>query len=214
LGAQDAYEAGLWVDILRSRVDAISQFRKLTKANEKENVLQKHLFEHLWLLDASWERSTLGGRMEEDLRSINPGLFATDDEGKKLYGRIDIRYATASGVHVIVELKRYSVKPKIEDLAEQGMKYYTAMKTLLSQQNKSDEPISVVFVLGNHPRVPQRGAFGTDREYVDNAFEALHGRYVMYDELIENAKRQYEDYLDASDKAQALDELLSDLGST
>jgi hypothetical protein len=214
LGAQDAYEAGLWVDILRSRVDAISQFRKLTKANEKENVLQKHLFEHLWLLDASWERSTLGGHMEEDLRSINPGLFATDDEGKKLYGRIDIRYATASGVHVIVELKRYSVKPKIEDLAEQGMKYYSAMKTLLSQQNKSDEPISVVFVLGNHPRVPQRGAFSTDREYVDNAFEALHGRYVMYDELIENAKRQYEDYLDASDKAQALDELLSDLGST
>jgi Histidine kinase-, DNA gyrase B-, and HSP90-like ATPase len=212
LGAQDAYEAGLWIDILRSRVDAISQFRNLTKANEKEKVLQEHLFKHLWLLDASWERSTLGGHMEQDLRAISPGLFGTDDKGKRLYGRIDIRYATASGAHVIVELKRYSVKPKIEDLVEQGMKYYSAMKSLLSQQNRDDEPISVVFVLGHHPQVSQRGAFATDKEYIDNSFEALHGRYVMYDELIENAKRQYEDYLKASDKAQALDELLSDLG--
>lgn len=212
LGAQDAYEAGLWVDILRSRVDAISQFRNLTKADEKERVLQEHLFKHLWLLDASWERSTLGGRMEEDLRSIEPGLFATDDEGKRLYGRTDIRYATASGAHVIVELKRYSVKAKVADLADQGMKYYGAMKSLLAQQNRADEPISVVFVLGEHPKVSQRGVFATDKEYIDNSFEAFHGRFVMYDELIENAKRQYEDYLAASDKAKALDELLGDIG--
>ena len=92
--------------------------------------------------------------MEEDLKDISPGLFATDDEGKRLYGRVDIRYATASGSHVIVELKRYSVKPKIEVLVEQGLKYYSAMKSLLKQQNREGEPVSVVFVLGNHPRVP------------------------------------------------------------
>ena len=31
LGQQDAYEAGFWVDILRSRVEAIDQFRNLTE---------------------------------------------------------------------------------------------------------------------------------------------------------------------------------------
>jgi hypothetical protein len=213
LGAQDDYEASLWGDILRSRIEAIDQFRNLTKANEKEKVLQEHLFKHLWLLDPSWERTTLGGRMEEDLKDISPGLFATDNEGKKLYGRVDIRYATASGSHVIVELKRYSVKPKIEVLVEQGLKYYTAMKSLLKQQNRQDEPVSVVFVLGHHPRVPSLGAFDTDREAIEHALESLRGRFVLYDELIENAKQQYEEYLEKSDEVKQLDELLGGLST-
>jgi hypothetical protein len=213
LGAQDDYEASLWGDILRSRIEAIDQFRNLTKANEKEVVLQEHLFKHLWLLDPAWERTTLGGRMEEDLKNINPGLFATDDEGKRLYGRVDIRYATASGSHVIVELKRYSVKPKIDKLVEQGLKYYTAMKSLLKQQNREAEPVSVVFVLGHHPRVPSRGAFSTDEEAIQHALESLRGRFVLYDQLIENAKQQYEEYLGKSDEVKKLDELLTGLSA-
>jgi Histidine kinase-, DNA gyrase B-, and HSP90-like ATPase len=211
LGAQDDYEASMWGDILRSRIEAIDQFRGLTKANEKEKVLQEHLFKHLWLLDPSWERTTLGGRMEEDLKDISPGLFATDDEGKRLYGRVDIRYATASGSHVIVELKRYSVKPKIDVLVEQGLKYYTAMKSLLKQQHREDEPVSVVFVLGHHPRVPSRGAFASDNEAIEHALESLRGRFVLYDELIENAKQQYEEYLEKSDEVKKLDDLLAGL---
>ena len=54
----DSYEAGLWVDILRSRVEAISKLRDLTSADELEKVLQKHIFDHLWMLDASCERAT------------------------------------------------------------------------------------------------------------------------------------------------------------
>lgn len=68
LGQQEAYEAGLWTDILRSRVEAIEQFRHLTDADEKEKVLQEHLFKNLWLLDPSWDRATGSEKMEEDLR--------------------------------------------------------------------------------------------------------------------------------------------------
>jgi hypothetical protein len=106
------------VDILRSRVEAISQFRNLTKANEKERFSKEsrggtttemdsstHLFNHLWLLDASWERAAVGGRMEENLCEVAPGLFAKNASGEEVRGRLDIRYATASGKHVIVELK-------------------------------------------------------------------------------------------------------------
>ncbi|MEK6274317.1 MAG: hypothetical protein AABM30_03170 [Actinomycetota bacterium] len=121
LGRQDEYEAALWVDILRTRVEAIGQFRNLTKTNEKEKVLQEHLFNHLWLLDPAWERATLGGRMEEDLREVEPGLFARDAAGTEIKGRLDIRYAKAAGVHVIVELKRYSVNQDVDKLARAGL---------------------------------------------------------------------------------------------
>lgn len=210
LGAQDAYEAGLWVDILRSRIEAIDKFRTLTSTDEKEKVLQGHLFEHLWLLDASWERAAVGGHMEEDLRAIDPKLFAVDKEGRKVHGRIDIRYATASGRHVIVELKRYSVKKDVTELVAQGLKYWSALKSLLDQQNREDEPIEVIFVLGSKPGAKAHGTL-SEKQYIGNTMEPISGRFVLYNELIENAKRQYEEYLDASDRARELDALLETL---
>ena len=210
LGAQDSYEAGLWVDILRSRVQAISKFRDLTTVNEKEKVLQEHLFGHLWLIDPSWERATVGGRMEEDVKTIEPGFAPNDASGKPIVGRIDIRYATASGKHIIVELKRYSVKEDVTTLVEQGLRYYRALASVLNKQNRSAEEIEVVFVLGDRPGARDRGVMPEDA-YRESRFATIHGRFALYDELIENAKRQYEEYLAASDKARELDELLGSI---
>lgn len=210
LGMQDAYESALWVDILRSRVEAIGQFRNLTRADDKEKVLQKHLFDHLWLLDASWERATSDATMEEDLRRVAPGLFATDSEGKRIYGRLDIRYATSSGKHVIVELKRYSVTPDIGTLREQGLKYYQAVRSILEKQAKDTRFVEVVFVLSGPPRTPDLGKF-TPEEAISNALAAMNGRIVYYDQLIANAQNQYRDYLEASDQSRRLDQLLESL---
>jgi hypothetical protein len=219
LGAQESYEAGLWVDILRSRVEAISQFRNLTNADQIEKVLQEHLFKNLWLLDdllylldASWERAAVGGQMEENLKAVAPGIFAKDPDDEEIRGRLDIRYATMGGRHVIVELKRYSARLDVEKLVEQGLKYYTALTSILSQQQRPDTEIEVVFVLGYHPRTANPGAL-TAEEYIRTQFKHIKGRYVLYDALIANAKHQYEEYLNASDKARALDELLGTFGS-
>lgn len=210
LADQDSYEAGLWVDILRSRVQAISKFRDLTTDDEKEKVLQKHLFGHLWLIDPSWERATVGGRMEEDLRRLHPVFAPTDADGEPITGRIDIHYATASGKHIIVELKRYSVKEDVTDLVDQGLKYYTALASVLAKQNRATEEIEVVFVLGDRPGARGKGRL-TEDEYRKDQFHRINGRTALYDELIENAKRQYEEYLAASDKARELDELLGSI---
>ena len=217
LGQQDAYEAGLWVDILRSRVDAISKFQDLTNADEKEAVLQKHLFDHLWLLDASWERATGSETMEENLRKIEPGLFAKEpaDLDKEIKGRIDIRYKTLNGRHVIVELKRYGLTVDATKLAAQGAKYAKALASILTQQGRSAEVanIEVIFVLGHAPgdkdRVP---GLQSAEQYYSNQFGPFNGDYRLYDQLIHRAREQYQEYLDASAQARALDELLEDLG--
>lgn len=211
LGAQDAYEAGLWLDILKSRVEAISQFRNLTQEDEKEKVLQRHLFRHLWLLDAAWERAAVGGSMEKDLRSMFPGLFAKDPEGNDLLGRLDIHYATAGGRHVIVELKKYSVKPKIGDLMEQGSKYHQALTSLLEQQGKLDPDIDVIFVLGQRPKAGVYTGNVSESDYIRDELRRINGSVALYNELIANAEHQYQDYLEASDKAKELDKLLTRL---
>jgi hypothetical protein len=212
LGRQDFYESAMWADILRSRVEAIGQFKNLTKANEKEKVLQTHLFDHLHLLDPSWERAAVGGTMEEDLREVAPGLFAKNPKGEEIKGRLDIRYATAAGKHVIVELKRFSVHEEVEKYREQGLKYYNALRSLLTQQNRADEKIEVVFVLGQKPKTTNAGGSESDA-FIQDQFRSISARYVLYGELIANASNQYQQYLDATAKTHDLDELLNDLGS-
>lgn len=213
LGQQDAYEAGLWVDILRSRVEAIEQFRHLTNADEKEKVLQQHLFKNLWLLDPSWDRATGSEKMEENLRTMEPGLFAMDNEQKELTGRIDIRYATTGGKHVIVELKRYKRRIDVDELTQQGLKYYAALHSVLDQQQRGNEHIEVVFVLGERPRTATFGAFPSADAFIENQWRPVNGRYRTYDALIDSANQQYDAYLQASDKARELDELLGTYGT-
>lgn len=207
---QDNYESALYADILRSRLQAVTQLRNLSSDNEKEKVLQEHLFKHLWLLDASWERATGSEQMEQDLRRVAPGLFAADKNGNPITGRIDIRYASAGGRHLIFELKRYSVKVDIDVLAEQGNKYAVALRDLLVKQGTPQPDIEVIFVLGEHPTAKSAGLMVAD-EYIAQRLETCRGRIVFYDTLIKNAENQYSEYLDASTAAKALDDLLSSL---
>ena len=212
LARQDAYEAALWSDILKSRVEAIEKLAKITDQNEKERVLQEHLFDHLWLLDASWERATEDVHMEQNLRKIDKDSFPGDpnDPSTEIKGRIDVRYRTINGKHVIVELKRYDVKAKIEDLVEQGMKYYEALEMILKQQQRDSESIEVVFVLGNQPRVTRSGA-KTEPEFIKDQLSNCNASIRTYDSLITSARNQYDEYLQASRKAKKLDRLLSTL---
>ncbi|WP_346075568.1 BbrUII/HgiDII family restriction enzyme [Gordonia cholesterolivorans] len=210
LGKQSEYEAGLWVDILKSRVEAIEQFQNLTEADEKERVLQAHLFNHLWLLDASWERAVGSDRMEESLKKMAAGEFDLDAAGMNERDRVDIRYATMAGKHIIVELKRYSVKADIDDLKEQGGKYGYALKEVLKARGEEDPDIEVVFVLGQAPKVTAQ-VMKDDKDYIASTLAMVNGKVRLYDQLIENAVAQYEDYLQASTDARELDDLLGSI---
>lgn len=207
LGKQAEYEAGLWGDILRSRIEAIQKFQDLTDTNEKEKVLQKHLFDHLWLLDASWERASGSDHIEQSLKKMAGDLFDPDAEGMNKLDRVDIRYATTGGKHIIVELKKYDVKADIDDLKAQGGKYAVALKRTLQLQGNDNPDIEVVFVLGKPPRATTARLMSHE-DYVDNALAAVNGRICFYDELISNALAQYEEYLEVSKEARELEELL------
>lgn len=218
LGQQDIYEASMWADILRTRVDEIGQLQHLTDADELEIVLQKHLYNHLWLLDPSWERASVGGEMEEYLNKISqhldsstPGFLPEDSEGVEIKGRIDIRYAMATGEHIIVELKKYGRTVDVDELFTQGRKYFDALRSILAKQQAEDEPIKVVFVLGGKPTAKTCPAGQDEDEFIAGRLGPIHARYVLYDRLIRNARFQYEEYLEATMKSHTLGELLETL---
>lgn len=182
----DDIEASLYYDIATERVRIIRELANLSDAHAKEKVLQKHIFDHLWLLHPSWERPTGDFRIEQsvtrEFASINAGL--TEEERR---GRIDIKYRTAAGKHVIIELKKYERVVTMTELLDQVRKYRTALRKCLKVMNRENESIETICILGQPP--------SDEAEYDDNPLKTLEARIIYYDHLIEDSLRSYGDYL-------------------
>lgn len=101
----DDIEAALYHQIVNERVQVIKALKEKVEENALEKVVQEHLFKHLWLLDPSWERATGAAYMEERVKTEFDKIDAKLTEEEKS-GRIDLKYTTTSGKHVVVELKR------------------------------------------------------------------------------------------------------------
>lgn len=211
LGQQDAYEEALWGDIVRSRLEAIERFQGLTEANEKERVLQEHLFKNLWLLDPAWERATGSEQMEQALHKIAPGLFP--EIALELHDHMPSAQGCVADVQATCDLasvRFHKTQLQADVLADQGVKYYEALENILKKQQISDRDIEVIFVLGDPPGAAKKGK-QSEAEYFESQFANSNGRFVLYDRLIANANNQYEEYLGASKRANTLNDLLTTL---
>lgn len=197
-------EGSMYLDIVRERLSVIDQFATLVDHDEKEKVLQQCIFNQMWLLDAGWERATGNARIEETLRTEFKE-FAKGLSDKQSKGRVDIRYRTNAGQHIIVELKRAGRKMSAGELLDQGKKYHAALRKCLQRQLGIDATpsVSVVFILG------QVG--DEEPEYVSNALRPINGRVVYYDELIRGAQTAYGAFLKSQSKVDEIERLLQGL---
>ena len=207
LAGLDDIENTLYSQIVKSRIQVIRAFQGLVDENEKEKVLQKYLFNHLWLLDPSWERAT-GSELIETRLTSQYKEFSPDLTEKQSLGRVDIAYRTTAGKHIIVELKRANKKLTVSQLLGQGHNYVTALRKCLLAADEGEGPIEVVFVIGRPLDEEQ-----DDPEYVERAMSALgsSSRVKHYDGLIENALRAYDEYIQARKKVDRIANIVDSL---
>jgi hypothetical protein len=203
-GQVDDIEAALYLDIVRGRLKVIQSFQTLVDANDKERVLQQYLFDHLWLLDPSWERATGTELMEQrvlkEFEDINAQLST-----EELSGRVDIKYRTTAGKHVIVELKRAGRSLSIQELVKQGRLYKEATRKCLIAAGRREEPIEIVFVLG------QPVSEAHDSEFVERQLDSIRARLVQYDQLIDAAQLAYRAYTESAQVLSRLEEIMRSL---
>ena len=200
LADRDALEAALYRDIVKSRLEAVREFQGLVDTNVIEKVLQEYLFDHLWLLDAAWERATGSELIESRLREV--GVITDDLTEKEKLGRVDIAYRTNAGKHIIVELKRAGRLCKLLELQGQGQTYVDKLRKILLHQGDNSPDIEVVFVLGR-PIQEQ----DDNPERLKNSMAAVSpgSRITHYDTLIRGAEVAYSEYLKASKKLDRLE---------
>jgi len=188
--ALDDLEESYYLDIVRSRLEVIRKFEEeIVQAGKQEKVAQQYLFDHLWLLDPSWDRVTGSEQLELTLTEHLKRACPDSDEG----ARLDIAYRTTAGRHIVIELKRPGLHVSANKLEAQGRKYVDALEQYYVEHPdfagvRNKLPGIDVLLLVDH--VPDMN----ERQH--KSFDAYNLKFVTYTGLIGNAKLAYQGYLD------------------
>lgn len=198
----DELEAVHYYQIVKGRIQVVREFQRILPA-ARERVLQQHIFDHLWLLDPSWERASSNLRIEESVTTefakINANL--TDDEKA---GRIDIRYRTAAGKHIIIELKKYDRRVTATELVDQVRKYRNALaKCLRTKFPAESQTIECICIIGQPP--------DDDEAENVNILRSVGARYITYDTLIQQTLKSYDEYLKSEKEVSRLISIIDEL---
>jgi hypothetical protein len=120
--------------------------------------------------------------------------------------RLDIKYRTAAGKHIIVELKRYDIKIDTIKLMGQVRKYQGAVKKVVAKAYPDqDQWIETICVLG-HPPQPEN-----ERVENERVLRSVNARYITYDQLIRQTRDSYRDFINANKEISRIRELIQKL---
>lgn len=203
----DDIEASLYYEIIHGRLETVDVLQRSVDENQLENVIRDYIAEKLWLLDPGWERATDSKFVESSLTKEfeDYDFKLTKDEAA---GRLDIKYATVTGLHVIIELKRPERAVNLGELITQGDKYKRGLRRLLVQHNRGNEPIEVVFLIGKP--LPD---WENPQQRHDDA-DTLHSRgmrALLYRELLDNSRKIYGEYLEKRKETGRIRKLLNSI---
>jgi len=189
LADMDAIEAIHYLEIVRERLAIIREFEQRVDENEYEKVLQKYIFDHLWLLDPAWERATEYSDMERRIQNAVDRVPIRNREEV----RPDIRYRRISGMHVIIELKRPAVTVRKTEIEDQLNDYIAAVKQDIGQDpDESRYPVEAICLLEK----PPVGWQNPETRKLDE--ESLRGygiRVMTYTQLINRARAAYAKFI-------------------
>lgn len=202
----DDIEESMYYQIISERLQVIKTFKESIIDNNKlEKVIQEYLFNHLWLMDPSWERvkgtEHKEERIEKALKETCESL--SDDERK---GRIDLCYRVQSGRHIIIELKRPDRVIKLDEAVRQINKYRATLNKVLNDSNRKNEAFEIILLVGK-----DIDSGDDNSEVIFKTLQAQGCRVMKYNEMIDNAYNAYEEFLKQNVELNDIIELMIEI---
>ena len=202
----DDIEASWYYQITEGRLDKIKKLSDHIDNDVLEKVIQRHIYTHLWLLDPSWDMATETPTLE---KSVTTTFERISDEltPKEKRGRLDIRYKKISGKHVIIELKKATVRTSSFRLMEQVDKYIQALRKQLDEADERGyiEAICLVGKELDDWETPER------RQVSERSLDERYIRVITYQQLIRDAEASYQKYLEKSKERGRIQKILDEI---
>ena len=202
----DDIEASWYYQITEGRLDVIRKLSDDIDEDVLEKIIQEHIYNHLWLLDPSWDRATETPTLEQSVTTTFEKISDKLSEEEKK-GRLDIRYKKTSGKHVIVELKRGSVPVSSDSLSGQVYKYIRALRKQLREANE-DGSVEAICLVGKEL---SDGEDSESRQEIERSLAAKNIRVITYKQLIRDAEASYQHYLEKSKDIGRIRRLLDEI---
>ena len=202
----DDIEASWYYQITEGRLDVIRKLSDDIDEDVLEKIIQEHIYNHLWLLDPSWDRATETPTLEQSVTTTFEKISDKLSEEEKK-GRLDIRYKKTSGKHVIVELKRGSVPVSSDSLSGQVYKYIRALRKQLREANE-DGAVEAICLVGKEL---SDGEDSESRQEIERSLAAKNIRVITYKQLIRDAEASYQHYLEKSKDIGRIRRLLDEI---
>ena len=202
----DDIEASWYYQITEGRLDVIRKLSDGIDEDVLEKIIQEHIYNHLWLLDPSWDRATETPTLEQSVTTTFEKISDKLSEEEKK-GRLDIRYKKTSGKHVIVELKRGSVPVSSDSLSGQVYKYIRALRKQLREANE-DGAVEAICLVGKEL---SDGEDSESRQEIERSLAAKNIRVITYKQLIRDAEASYQHYLEKSKDIGRIRRLLDEI---
>ena len=202
----DDIEASWYYQITEGRLDVIRKLSDDIDEDVLEKIIQEHIYNHLWLLDPSWDRATETPTLEQSVTTTFEKISDRLSEEEKK-GRLDIRYKKTSGKHVIVELKRGSVPVSSDSLSGQVYKYIRALRKQLREANE-DGSVEAICLVGKEL---SDGEDSESRQEIERSLAAKNIRVITYKQLIRDAEASYQHYLEKTKDIGRIRRLLDEI---
>lgn len=202
----DNYEVSLYLDLVKNRLSTIEILDDKVDNNEYENKIRDFIYEHLWLIDPSWERVIASQFKETAVHKMFDREVKSILDEDEIKGRLDLCYRNIGGDHIILELKRPDVGYKLNKytLMAQGEKYRDALYKSLHHHDSdftNKERIKIVFLIGSR--------LEGDPKELEKIFDGINARVSTYGEMLEKARSSYADFIEKTKEADKTRELIA-----
>lgn len=203
----DGIESPLYHLIVSGRIEVLRALNRQMKEDEEGHTIHKYLFDHLWLLDPSWEHTTATGSIDSSVQRA----FSQIDESlshAERASRIGIRYQMTAGKHVIVELKRPMVLTTTFSLLNQIEKYISVLRKMLRELGEERPHIEVLCVVG---REPSDWSDPGGRDSSEQKLNPWGIRVLLYNQMIDSTLRAYQEFINKSGEADGIVRLFREI---
>lgn len=186
-------------ETIKTKLNVIGELKRRISERNLENDIRDYIYDHPWIIHPKWEQFKKETYLDSILKNLRIKFFSEDI----YHGRVDMLLSSGDQL-LLIEFMRPGLKLD-EDHVSRTRKYVFALDEYLENQTAISYKLENTYVIAEIPR---------ERYLLDVISGLAKDKNIYFknwDTLLNDAKKQYEEYLDLLKERNPTDLRISNL---